>query len=199
MKGDGMWGLSGSRNNGMNQYFKRYRMEISLRRLPCRPGLPPGYQLLSWDDRLLDAHASAKYLSFRAELDATVFPCLGEESGCRRLMHEISKRDGFVPESTWLATYQHPGGSTDYCGTVQGIMDKFGRGGIQNLGVTLEHRRQGLGSALLVQALWGFRQAGVNFVHLEVTASNSSALRLYRSIGFRHVKTVYKSVEVVMS
>ena len=31
---------------------------------------------------------------------------------------------------------------------------------------------------------------------LEVTAKNSIAVQLYRQIGFRHVKTVYKAVEV---
>lgn len=194
-----MWGRSGSRNNSMNRYFKRYQMEISLRRLRCQPVIPAGYHLLPWDDHLLDAHALAKYRSFRSELDSTVFPCLGEESGCRRLMHEISRKEGFVPEATWLATRKHPDGSTSYCGTVQGITDQFGRGGIQNLGVTPDHRGRGLGTALLVQALLGFRRVNVSFVHLEVTASNSSAVRLYRNMGFRHVKTVYKSAEVVMS
>ena len=33
---------------------------------------------------------------------------------------------------------------------------------------------------------------------LEVTASNDSAVRLYRGIGFRSVKTVYKAIEDVV-
>jgi GNAT superfamily N-acetyltransferase len=196
----GMWGHSLSRNNEMNQaYFKRYKMEISLRRASCRLSVPSGYQLLPWDEHLLDAHAFAKFHSFRDELDAHVFPCLGEEAGCRRLMGEISAKEGFVSEATWLAVYQHPSGSIDYCGTVQGIQDDFGRGGIQNLGVTPAHRGQGLGSSLLYHALVGFRRAAVRSVHLEVTAQNASAVRLYRSLGFRHVKTVYKSVEAAMT
>ena len=190
-----MLGLSRVRTSkSANRYFKRYRMELSMRRNPYPIGVPAGYQLLPWDDNLLDAHATAKYHSFRGELDSTVFPCLGEESGCRRLMGEISGKSGFVPEATWLGIYQHPGGSIDYCGTVQGIRDEFGRGGIQNLGVTPEHRGQGLGSCLLYHALLGFRHAAIRSVHLEVTAKNTSALRLYRHMGFRHVKTVYKNL-----
>lgn len=183
----------------MNQYFKRYKMEVALRHAPYRLSVPAGYQLLPWEDHLLDAHAFAKYHSFRDELDASVFPCLGEQSGCRRLMGEISAKEGFVAEATWLAVYQYPTGVIDYCGTVQGIRDEFGRGGIQNLGVTPEHRGQGLGSCLLHHALVGFRRAAVRCVHLEVTARNASAVRLYRNMGFRHVKTVYKSVEVAMT
>lgn len=191
-----MWRFSRFRSKVMNQYFKRYRMEISLRRAPYPSAVPSGYQLIPWDEHLLEAHAIAKFYSFRDELDAKVFPCLGEQAGCRRLMGEISAKDGFVPESTWLAVYQHPGGSLDYCGTVQGLRDAFGRGGIQNLGVTPEHRGQGLGSCLLYHALLGFRRRALRSVHLEVTAKNASAVRLYRSVGFRHIKTVYKSVGV---
>ena len=44
----------------------------------------------------------AKYLSFHSEIDANVFPCLGEYDGCVRLMQEISRKDGFLPEATWL-------------------------------------------------------------------------------------------------
>ena len=189
-----MWKLSPFRNgNAMNRYYKRYRMEVSLRRSPYPVSVPAGYQLLAWDDHLVEAHAVAKFHSFRDELDSTVFPCLGEQAGCRRLMGEISSKPGFAPEATWLAIFQHPGGSIDYCGTVQGICDEFGRGGIQNLGVTPEHRGMGLGSCLLYHSLIGFRRQAVRSVHLEVTAKNTSALRLYRHMGFRHVKTVYKN------
>lgn len=180
-------------------YFKRYKMEISLRHGPHRLSVPTGYQLLPWSEHLLEAHASVKYRSFCDELDSQVFPCLGEESGCRRLMGEIAAKQGFVPAATWLAVYPNPNGSIDFCGTIQGIRDQFGRGGIQNLGVTPEHRGNGLGSSLLNHALVGFRHAAVRSVHLEVTAKNSGAVRLYRNMGFRHIKTVYKSVEVAMT
>ena len=63
-------------------YFKRYRMEISLAGHSLAPlGLPEGYRFEAWKPALLDAFAEAKYLSFRGEIDANVFPCLGD--GCR--------------------------------------------------------------------------------------------------------------------
>lgn len=180
-------------------YLKRYRMEISLRWSPPRPGVPPGYQFLPWAEHLLESHAIVKFQSFRNELDSQVFPCLGEEVGCRRLMSEISRRSGFVADATWLAVYVHETGAIDYCGTVQGVRDDMNCGGIQNLGVVPSHRGKGLGSSLLLHALHGFRQRHLSKVHLEVTAKNRNAVRLYRNMGFRHVKTVYKSVEVAMS
>jgi hypothetical protein len=49
---------------------------------------------------------------------------------------------------------------------------------------------------LLAQALSGFRAEGLRRVYLEVTAQNTGAIRLYKQLGFRQVRTVYKAVEV---
>ena len=179
-------------------YFKRYRLEISLTgTLFDPPPLPEGYRLLAWQPSLCDIHAETKYRSFCYELDANVFPCLGERDGCRRLMDEITRRATFVPEATWLLAYQSPGESApEYCGTIQGLRDYQGYGAVQNLGVIPLHRSRGLGTALLHRALLGFRSVGLRRAFLEVTAQNTGAIRLYLGLGFRRTKTVYKAVEV---
>jgi len=180
-------------------YFKRYRMEADLvGGVPFTLAAPPGYRLLKWEETLLEAHAQAKYLSFQGEIDATVFPCLGELSGCRRLMGEITSKPGFLPEATWLAVHTGPDGRRrDLCGTIQGIRDLAGMGAVQNLGITPEHRNRGAGTALLLQAMEGFRRAGLERVRLEVTADNFAAIRLYRRHGFTQVRTVFKAAEAV--
>jgi ribosomal protein S18 acetylase RimI-like enzyme len=76
------------------------------------------------------------------------------------------------------------------------VRERTGMGAIQNLGVMTAHRGRGLGKALLVAALHGFRRCGLGRGILEVTAQNESAVRLYRSLGFRCRKTVYKAVEM---
>ena len=179
-------------------YFKRYRMEMDLAGpLFPQPETPKGYSFLAWQDSLLEAHAEAKFCSFNVEIDANVFPCLGDRAGCLRLMGEISRREGFVREATWLLQYWGVGESEpEFCGTVQGIRDEHGAGAIQNLGVTPRHRGQGLGSGLLLHALLGFREIGLRRAFLEVTAQNSGAVRLYQRLGFRRVRTVYKAAEV---
>jgi hypothetical protein len=186
-------------------YFKRYRMEIDLAGRELAPAqLPPEYQLAPWQPALLEAFAEAKYLSFRGELDANVFTCLGDRDGCRRLMAEIARKPGFLPEATWLLRFQAAGAGGasrqgEVCGTVQGIRDAVGLGAIQNLGIVREHRNCGLGTALMFCALGGFLRAGIRRVYLEVTAQNEGAIRLYRRLGFVTVKTVYKAVEPVYS
>jgi RimJ/RimL family protein N-acetyltransferase len=172
-------------------YFKRFRMEIELFDAPAAVVLPPGYALLPWQEDQVEQHAEVMFRSFHDEVDATVFPSLGDRQGSVSLMNEIRRKPGFLPEATWLLA--SPEG---YCGSVQGVRERIGLGAIQNLGITLPHRGRGLGTALLLQALHGFRRAGLGRAFLEVTAQNDAAVRLYRRVGFRRRKTVYKAVEV---
>ncbi len=179
-------------------YFKRYQMEIPLTAAPGEPiAAPEGYRFIPWDPSLVEAHAEAKYHSFRFEIDAQVFPCLGDSEGCLRLMSEIAAKAGFLPKATWLAEFVGGGRrNREYCGTVQGVWDESGMGGIQNLGVTPHHRGRRLGSALMHKALAGFRETGLSRAFLHVTAQNEDAVRLYERIGFRRTRTTYKSAEV---
>jgi RimJ/RimL family protein N-acetyltransferase len=173
-------------------YYKRYRMEIEVWSAAEASLLPAGYQWLPWREDLLDCHADALYHCFADELDSQVFPSLGSPHGCRQLMREIRRKPGFLPAATWLVT-----GPDGACGTVQGVRDRTGTGAIQNVGITRRHRCQGLGRTLVLQALAGFRQAGLQRVVLEVTARNEAAVRLYQRIGFRKRKTLYKAVDAV--
>ena len=169
-------------------YFKRFRMELDLvLPLPSVPALPEGCRWIAWDENLLRVHADVKARCFAAEIDRLVFPKLASSEGCLQLMREIRGRRGFRPQSTWLIAR-----GAEYIATVQGVSERIGYGAIQNLGVVPEHRGQGLGTALLLQALQGLRSSGLAVVRLDVTAENATALRLYRRLGFRCRKCVYK-------
>ncbi|VTS06927.1 GNAT family N-acetyltransferase [Tuwongella immobilis] len=171
-------------------YYKRFRMECSLEDIPAPDRLPDGFIWLPWNDSLLELHAETKLACFQHEVDSTVFPSLGELPGCLNLMKAIRNRPGFCPQATWLIA-----GPDGFCGTVQGLIDAAGLGAIQNLGVVPGCRGLGLGKALLLQALQGFRQVGLSRGFLEVTACNELAVQMYRRFGFRSVKTIYRSVE----
>jgi ribosomal protein S18 acetylase RimI-like enzyme len=182
-------------------YFKRFRMEMDLAgRDFYADRMPADYQLIAWEPGLLEAHADIKHQSFRFEIDANVFPCFAERDGCLRLMSEISKKDSFLPESTWLAIYTGAGRhKREFCGTVSGLCEATGFGAIQNLGITPHHRGRGLGTQMMYQALAGFRSVGLRRAYLEVTAQNNAAVQMYRRMGFRRVSTLYKAVEVAYS
>ena len=191
-------------------YFKRYRMDIVLPRAMGDVEVSPDYRFVPWHDGLLDAHARTKFRAFRSEIDAHVFPCLGDVEGCRRLMREIRGKAGFLPAACWLvARSRVPAAATrsgdgdgerlpaelEWCGTIQGILDAAGNGSIQNIGVVPGHRGQGLATALIDLALRGFAAEGAVRASLEVTADNWRAVRLYQKLGFRRAKTIYKVVD----
>src|SRR6201996_2349749 len=115
-------------------------MEIDLDGAVVPPELPEPFIWVPWDESLLDRHAEVKYLSFRDEIDAAVFPCLGDRYGCQRLMREIRRKPGFLAGATWLIAC--PAG---YVGTVQGVKERGPIGAIQNLGVVPAYRGMGLG------------------------------------------------------
>ncbi len=203
-------------------YFKRFRMDLALEvggshtARPPAPDvsaaaadrLPPGYRLVPWHEGLIDAHARTKFRSFRSEIDAVVFPCLGDLEGCRRLMREIRGKGGFLPGATWLIARSRPTApglgpdaqgsrpaEVDWCGTIQGVIDATGAGSIQNIGVVPGHRGLGLGSVLIAAALRGFTEQNLPRATLEVTADNVRAVSLYQRLGFRRAKTIYKVVD----
>src|SRR5262249_9195642 len=141
------------------------------------------------EDGLLDQQHEVNFRCFQAEIEAAVFASLSDRQGCQFLMQEIRQKPGFLPAATWLVAC-----ADGYCGTVQGVRERHMWGSIQNLGVTTAHRGRGIGSALLLQALHGFRSSGLGRALLEVTAQNDAAVRLYRRLGFRCRKTIYKEV-----
>jgi hypothetical protein len=136
-------------------YYKRFRMEVDLQDPLPEAVLPAGFSWVAWDPSLLRAHADVKFRSFYDQVDAIVFPSLGSRVGCYHLMREISRKPGFHGDSTWLIAC-----AEGYCGTVQGIRERRGVGSIQNLGVSPPYQGRGLGSALLLQSLHGFRKSG---------------------------------------
>lgn len=182
------------------QFFKRYRMEIDLEQttLPSVV-LPEGYHWRAWNHSDVERHALTKFRSFRDEVDAEVFSCLGEYYGCLRLMSDIASQETFLPSATWLIWWSDPGQLPQDCGTIQGIGMSHQSGSVQNIGVVPEHRGLGLGRALVAKSLHGFAEAGKKRVVLEVTANNHTAVELYRSLGFRVLRTMYRVVPVEAS
>jgi len=177
-----------------HQYVRRFRMEIDFSKVAiATPQLPEGYRWIAWQSILVDRHAAVKYQSFCAEFDSRVFPCLGEAAGCHRLMQEIARHETFLPEATWLIARKNEFSSKlADCGTIQGLVPTEDLGAVQNVGVVPEHRGLGLGRALVLQSLVGFRKCGMRRVFLEVTADNGPAVELYRSIGFEVTRTMFK-------
>ena len=175
-------------------YFKRYRMlfDLGAQSVP-EAKTSQDVMYAEWDEKLLTMHGLCKWESFRREMDVNVFPCLGEREGCRKLMRDISQKDAFVPEATWLAISRDLNPKNLLAvGTIQGLRTNATHGAIQNIGVIPSFRGRGVGRELIRRSLLGFKSQGCSYVTLEVTIHNLGAIRLYESIGFQRSEVVFK-------
>lgn len=178
-------------------YVKRYQMVVDLTKITLPDSqLPVGFHFLPWHDAFIERHAKTKYLSFCHEIDARIFPTFRQYDACLRLMKAIAGKSGFIPGATWLIVQGEPLKQIKDCATIQGLKHTDQLGAIQNVAVVPAFRRRGLGRALVLKSLHGFRDAGVERVTLEVTAENEPAIKLYEQLNFHIVKTVYKETIV---
>lgn len=159
-----------------------------------QPTLPDGFIWLPWHPRLCEPHGRVIYQSFSGDLDSLVFPTFRRLDACLRLMRGVASSGGFLPMGTWLIVRPNERAyeKVDYCATIQGIRSDFRTAAIQNVAVRPEFRRRGLGRAIVLKGLEGFRASGCAAVTLEATAENRPALELYESLGFEITQTVYK-------
>lgn len=115
------------------------------------------------------------------------------------LVAAYAQGGGYVePLSIWWPSLK---GDTEYdpglCfiaadeeGRIVGVAQCWTSAFLKDLAVNPNRRGQGLGSALILEALQAFRQRGAPHVDLKVEADNpSGALRLYRSHGFEEVES----------
>jgi len=72
-------------------------------------------------------------------------------------------------------------------GYVSAVIRRDGQGHIVSICVDPEHRRRGIGTALMVEVLRRIKELGLCSVRLEVRVSNVGAQRLYQKLGFRVV------------
>ena len=160
-----------------------------------QPQLPAGFEFIAWQPHDVERHAVAKFRSFRDEFDSQLFPCLSTLEGCRKLMGEIASQPSFMPSATWLVSrLPDRRGFCEDCGTIQGLGSSGEAGFVQNIGVIADCRGLGIGRALMLKSLHGFRARGARRVFLEATAENVPAIELYRSMGFRLIRTNYREV-----
>src|ERR1051325_4385908 len=69
-------------------------------------------------------------------------------------------------------------------GFVIGLLEPDHTGHITTIGISPEHRRRRLASSLMETVEAGFRRRDVRIVRLEVRCNNTSAQKLYLSLGY---------------
>jgi len=64
------------------------------------------------------------------------------------------------------------------------------KGHIVSIAVMPEHRRKGIGQALVTRAMEGMRLYNAKQCFLEVRVSNTQAISLYKKLGFKITRTI---------
>ena len=183
--------------------FTRYKMQISLDSWKCpQIHLPPGFEMTPWSTNLIHKHGEAIFKSFKDSIDAQYFVTFTQQSRCEDFMRYVANNTGFLPSATWLlrektgsgaARLLHLPGAYKLAGTIQGLINQEFIGAIQNVGILPEYRGRGLSKLLLYYCLWGYQQAGLKTVQLEVTQTNDVAINLYKKIGFHVTEVIEKA------
>ena len=149
--------------------------------------LPAGIRLRAFDlERDIETVWQVANTAFRDHWGHT-------ESKLEEFAHWV-RMPHFRPELWYLAEQEASG---KVVGLGLSIIDpdwiaQAGRqeGYVDTLAVLREHRKQGLGTALLMQSLHALRRAGMEGAHLHADADNlTGAMRLYHQSGFRVRKT----------
>lgn len=158
--------------NGYEVRGTAWSLKIDLAHAPVQPSLPPGYAFAAFelgrDDRTLFRVMETAFRDI-ANRDDRPFD--------EWAPHTVG-RDDFDPGLVTLLTYED-----HVVGAAVGF-ELSGEGWVTQLGVDRDHRRRGLGRALLEESFRRFRDRGLGTAGLD-TNSDTGALNLYERAGMR--------------
>lgn len=72
-----------------------------------------------------------------------------------------------------------------------GLTGILKKGHVVSIAVMPEHRRKGVGKALITSAMEGMRHYGAKQCYLEVRVTNDAAVTLYKKLAFEITRTVH--------
>jgi ribosomal-protein-alanine N-acetyltransferase len=72
-----------------------------------------------------------------------------------------------------------------------GLSGLVKKGHVVSVAVLPEHRRKGIGEALVAQAMAGMRKYNAKQCFLEVRVTNQEAISLYKKLGFEVTRTIH--------
>lgn len=158
-------------------------MERPLAELPARQPLPAGLRLSAWSDDLDEAVRDAANDAFR---DHVGFEPVGQEAW----RHRMAGHPGFLPRQSVLALDGARVAGFVLCRASGAEGGARPQAWLDLIGVRREWRRQGLASALMVEALAALHDTGHAQAMLGVDTGNlTGAIGLYERQGFRARRT----------
>ena len=178
------------RNVPFASRFKRYSRRFL--EAPARQALaldarePEGMVISPWTDTQQDDSARLVAAAYRGHIDSEINDQYRSPSGSRRFLSNIVQYPGcgiFFPQASFSAV-----ASKGVRGELYGIslasLVARDTGHITQICVAPSQRGKGLGYALLRRSMLALEEHGCRTVGLTVTSKNTSAIRLYQTMGF---------------
>jgi ribosomal protein S18 acetylase RimI-like enzyme len=170
--------------------FERYFLEAPLAGILRAPQLNPGgVAIVPWTERHLEGAARAIALSYTGHVDAEINDQYRSAHGARRFLSNIVQYPGcgiFFEPGSLVALDRS---DQSICGLCLASLVSAEAGHITQVCVTPSRRGAGIGYELMRRSLIAMAAHGARAASLTATASNSSALRLYRQMGFATRRT----------
>jgi ribosomal protein S18 acetylase RimI-like enzyme len=145
------------------------------------PAFPPGFTLDTPDPSQVEEHAQFAYRAYLGTTDFGVIALEETPQAYGRLYQRfLSGEFGAYARDLSRVVLAPSGAPAAVLHTIVLLGEPY----VGDLSVVPEHRRKGLGRALLARGLTLYRDAGYGRAALTVTVQNTPALNLYRSVGF---------------
>lgn len=147
-----------------------------------------------WSPYHVDAAASVMSMAYHGHVDSQINDQYRSYEGARRFVQNLLEYPGcgaFFAPASFLAVGRRSGRAV---GLVLSSFISDGIGHISQLCVAPEAQRSGLGLELMQRAMNTLIAYGSRRISLTVTVSNTAALALYASLGFRRTRNFYAYV-----
>jgi ribosomal protein S18 acetylase RimI-like enzyme len=139
----------------------------------------------TWSDRFLDAAADLVARAYRDHADSLINDQYRSFAGARRFLFNTTQHPGCGAFFRPAALVAAESVSHQLAGVCLGSLVDARVGHITQIAVAPGMQRHGVGYELLRRSVNAFEHHGCHAVSLTVTASNHSAVDLYKRAGFR--------------
>jgi len=163
-------------------YWRR-RMGVELDNWSAPLRVPAGYRLAPWNIRELDAAARVVFAANRDSLDARLYASFFGSSpqDCRHgLLSILAGKYGPVHPQATLCAFT----GKELVGLNLVISNSQSMASVIEISVAPAHQGKGLGRAMMIGSLQALKEERYERAELAVTEGNTSAIRLYDSLGF---------------
>src|SRR5437016_6065360 len=173
------------------QQFPRLFMVLPLKN-SLKPQISPctDIEFRRWGEQDFQPAASVITAAYRGHIDSEINDQYRTLNGSLRFLNNIVRFPGcgtFDPDSSFVAVHK---ASKSVIGLILCSRVKSDVGHVTQVCLTPEQRRHGIGEALIASSYGALRKRNFSGLSLTVTEANSSAVDLYRRLGFT-VKRVF--------